>query len=472
VDRDDATRCSKGDLEMRVSVIGQGYVGLTAAACLAEQGHSVTGVERDPERLSSLQRGILPFFEPGLPELVSGMTTQGRLRFVRACAEGPEPDAVVLAVGSPQLPSGGADLRQVSAAMAEILSLRESPAMLMVKSTVPPGTSSRLLTTDTRVVGRSLRERYVYSPEFLSQGSALDGWRNPARIVVGAETPGLLPLVEDLYRGIEAPWVVTTPTNAEMIKYASNAFLATRISFINEIANLCDEIGASVDDVVGGIALDPRLGGDFLRPGVGYGGSCFPKDTKALAHLSNLKGRSMPLLESVIAVNNAQRVRVTQLIEEELGNRPGATVAVLGLSFKPDTDDIREAPSVPIVSDLVANEYLVRMWDPAVSLSASESAYPGAVRFRDLGDAVEGASAIVVLTEWPEVVTADWSALAMRMREPRLLVDGRNCLDPNDLTPAGFRYRGFGRGIRMTGDTELASRAVRPEAGSGAAIRR
>jgi UDPglucose 6-dehydrogenase len=440
---------------MRVSVVGQGYVGLTAAACLADQGHLVTGVERDPERLRSLQRGVLPFSEPGLPELVFGMTTEGRLRFVRACAEGPQPDAVVLAVGSPQLPSGGADLRQVSAAMAEILSLRESPAMVVVKSTVPPGTSSRLLTTDTRMNGRSLRERYVYSPEFLSQGSALDGWRNPARIVVGTETPSLLPLVEDLYRGIDAPWVLTTPTNAEMIKYASNAFLATRISFINEIANLCDEIGASVDDVIRGIALDPRLGGDFLRPGVGYGGSCFPKDTKALAHLSNLKGRAMPLLESVIAVNNAQRIRVTQLIDEELADRPGATIAVLGLSFKPDTDDIREAPSIPIVSDLLASGYRVQVWDPAVSGSVVETAYPGAVRFLNTRDAVEGAAAVIVLTEWPQVLAADWSELAERMREPRLVVDGRNCLDPNRLVPLGLRYRGFGRGLQTGAGTPL-----------------
>jgi UDPglucose 6-dehydrogenase len=355
--------------------------------------------------------------------------------------------------------------------MEEILSLRESPTVLVVKSTVPPGTSSRLLTTETRMNGRSLRERYVYSPEFLSQGSALDGWRNPARIVVGTETDNLLPMVEDLYRGIDAPWVVTTPTNAEMVKYASNAFLATRISFINEIANLCDEIGASVDEVVRGIALDPRLGGDFLRPGVGYGGSCFPKDTKALAHLSNLKGRSMPLLESVIAVNNAQRVRVTQLIEEELGNRPGATVTVLGLSFKPDTDDIREAPSIPIVSDLVASEYLVRVWDPAVSISAIESVYPGAVRFPVLGDAVEGAAAVIVLTEWPEVVACDWSELAKRMREPRLLVDGRNCLDPNDLIPLGFRYRGFGRG-HLAMETQLAPGGPKQKEQPGAVVSR
>ena len=436
---------------MRVSVIGQGYVGLTAAACLAEQKHVVTGVERDPARLEDLQRGVLPFYEPGLSELVSRMRAEGRLGFARTCAEGPQPDAVVLAVGSPQLPSGGSDLRQVSAAMAEILSLRQFPALLVLKSTVPPGTSTRLLTMQTRVDGGVLlRDRYVYSPEFLSQGSALEGWRKPARIVVGTETNSLLPLVEDLYRGMEAPLVLTTPTSAEMIKYASNAFLATKISFINEIAGICDDVGASVDDVVQGISLDPRIGSQFLKPGVGYGGSCFPKDTKALAHLSNLKGRSMPLLDSVIAVNNAQRVRVIQVIEDELWGRSGAVVAVLGLSFKPNTDDIREAPSVPIVSDLVSSGYAVRVWDPAVPVSTVESNYPGAVLVPRLPDAVAGSAAVVVLTEWPEVVDSDWSALAGEMTEPRLVLDGRNCLDPNRLIAEGLRYRGFGRG-RQTG---------------------
>jgi UDPglucose 6-dehydrogenase len=441
---------------MRVSVVGQGYVGLTAAACLAEQGHLVTGVERDEVRLDGLRRGVLPFFEPGLSELVSRMRAEGRLSFERSCAQLPPPEAVVLAVGSPQLPSGGADLRQVSAAMSEILSLRQFPAILVVKSTVPPGTSSRLLGMQTRVDGGVLlKDRYVYSPEFLSQGSALDGWRNPSRIVVGTEANSVLPLLEDLYRGIDAPWVLTTPTSAETIKYASNAFLATKISFINEIAGICDDVGASIDDVVQGISLDPRIGSHFLRPGVGYGGSCFPKDTKALAHLSNLKGRSMPLLDSVIAVNNAQRVRVIQVIEDELWGRPGAVVAVLGLSFKPDTDDIREAPSVPIVSDLVAAGYLVRVWDPAVPVSTVESAYPGAVRVARLPDAVAGAAAVVVLTEWPEVIESDWSELAREMAEPGLVLDGRNCLDPNRLIAEGLRYRGFGRGRLTEAERQL-----------------
>jgi UDPglucose 6-dehydrogenase len=341
--------------------------------------------------------------------------------------------------------------------MAEILSLRQFPDLLVVKSTVPPGTSSRLLTTQTRVDGGVLlSDRYVYSPEFLSQGAALEGWRRPARIVVGTETSELMPLVEELYRGIDAPRVLTTPTSAEMIKYASNAFLATKISFINEIAGICDEVGASVDDVAEGIALDPRIGSHFLTPGVGYGGSCFPKDTKALAHLSNLKGRSMPLLDSVIAVNNAQRTRAIQVIEDEMWGRPGSVIAVLGLSFKPNTDDIREAPSVPIISELVAGGYSVRVWDPAVPGATVASAYPGAVRAPDLQQAVAGAAAVVVLTEWPEVVESDWSELARGMTEPRLVLDGRNCLDPKRLIAQGLRYRGFGRGLQSGAEPTLA----------------
>ena len=432
---------------MNIAVIGQGYVGLTAAVSLADAGHRVTGIDTDAARLCLLQRGELPFLEPGMEEPLRRLWQSGQLDFHHSLSSIPGViNAAIIAVGSPELPSGGADLRQVATAVLDVVALEPAPDLVMVKSTVPPGTSERVLLEAERNI--SLRERYVYSPEFLSQGSALVGWRNPSRIVVGLHNHGLLPLVREVYRGVEAPWLVTTPTNAEMIKYTSNAFLATRISLINEIANICDEVGANIDEVVKGIALDPRIGGAYLRAGVGYGGSCFPKDTKALAHLSNTKGQSTPLLDAVTGVNNAQRRKVVRIVGQHLDAflKVNPTVAVLGLSFKPDTDDVREAPSLSVIPELQAQGLRVRVWDPAVSEATIARSFVGVERASTIDEAALGASAIIVLTEWPQVAATSWKALASMMEEPRLVVDGRNCLDPACMKAAGLVYRAIGRG--------------------------
>ena len=427
---------------MKIAVIGLGYVGLTGAVSLAEAGHRVTGVERDPSRLDRLRGGTTPFYEPGLQDLLARTTTSGALAFVGSLGDlSDPPDAVLVTVGSPQLPSGGTDLRDLATAMGEVLALDPAPQLVVVKSTVPPGTSATLLADNPGLAGR-----YAFSPEFLSQGSALEGWRRPSRIVVGLEDDALLPLVRDLYRGVEGPWVVTNPTNAEMIKYASNAFLATKISFINEIANLCDDVGATVDEVVEGLGLDPRVGRSFLGAGIGYGGSCFPKDVQALTHLSSLRGRSMPLLQSVVAVNNAQRLRVVRAVRDHL--RPGDEVAVLGLSFKPNTDDLREAPSLTVVPELLAQDLRVRAWDPVVGDERIREAFAGVEPATGPEQAAEDAAAVLVLTEWPQIVEADWEIVAKGMREPRLVLDGRNCLDPARLARLGLRYWGIGRGLR------------------------
>ena len=434
---------------MKIAVVGQGYVGLTAAACLAEAGHEVVGVERTPERLHPLEDGRVPFFEPGLQELVGRTREDARLRFagsIEDLAGGVE--AIMVAVGSPQLPSGGADLRDLLAAIEEILALDPLPELIVVKSTVPPGTSRELIARE----GPRLAERYAYSPEFLSQGSALAGWRRPARVVAGLEDERLLPRLRDLFQGVEAPWITTTPTNAEMIKYASNAFLATKISFINEIANLTDEVGGTIDEVVEGLALDPRVGSHFLRAGIGYGGSCFPKDVQALTHLSSLRGKAMPLLQSVVAVNNAQRLRVVRTVRESLGPRSGVPVAVLGLAFKPDTDDTREAPSLTVVPELVAAGYSVRVWDPVVRDEVAGALFPGTERAKTVEEAADGAGVAVILTEWPQVRDADWGAVADSMTEPKLVVDARNCLDPGALGALGLSYTGIGRGHRPAVD--------------------
>jgi UDPglucose 6-dehydrogenase len=454
---------------MRIAIVGQGYVGVTASACLAQAGHDVIGVESDPERLDLLRRGRSPVYEPGLAELLSEQAAAGRLAFrdSLAAVEGPV-DAVLVAVGSPPLPSGGADLRQVASSLADIAAMEPLPGLIVVKSTVPPGTSERLLAEARPAL--CLKDRYVVSPEFLSLGSALADWRAPSRVVVGLHNESLLPGRRDLYRDIDAPWVVTAPTTAEMIKYASNAFLATKISFVNEIANLCDKVGGDVDDVVRGMALDSRIGSAHMRPGAGYGGSCFPKDTRALAHLSSLEGHSMPLLEAVTTVNNAQRLRLVRLVRDGLAE-PRGLVAVLGLSFKPGTDDLRDAPSLTVVSELLALGYRVRVWDPVVSAEAARRAFPGAERVDRLETAVGGAHAAVVLTEWRELADAPWGALVRRMQGRRLVVDGRNCLDPGTLRACGADYRGIGRPAVHGGTVEVARDSGGVPALTGASLR-
>ena len=259
---------------------------------------------------------------------------------------------------------------------------------------------------------------------------------------------GLVPIIEQLYEGIEAPWIVTTPTNAEMIKYASNAFLATKISFINEIANLCEDVGADVEEVASGMKLDPRIGPSFLKAGVGYGGSCFPKDTRALTHLSSVRGRRMPLLEAVIRVNNEQRLQVVHRLIEELDGVAAPVVAVLGLSFKPGTDDLREAPSLTIVPQLLMRGYKVRLWDPAVSRETVDARFDGATACASMEEAVGGAHGALILTEWPQIVEANWRDLAAVMEPPRAVVDGRNCFNPPAMRALGFQYRGIGRAHR------------------------
>ncbi len=428
---------------MRIAVVGQGYVGVTAAACLAEAGHHVVGIESDLGRLRLLRHGRPPVYEPGLAELLGATMRSGRLTFRASLSGIAVPmDAAIIAVGSPPLPSGGADLRQVTTAIADVAAMRPAPRLILVKSTVPPGTSERLLAEADPAL--DLARRYVVSPEFLALGSALRDWRTPSRIVVGLHEQALMPELRELYRGIDAPWVVTDPTTAEMAKYASNAFLATKISFMNEIANLCEEVGGNVDDVAFGMSLDPRIGRGYLRPGVGYGGSCFPKDTRALAHLSNLAGHAMPLLDAVITVNNAQRLRVVRAVRAGL-REPGGVVAVLGLAFKPGTDDVREAPSLTVIPELASLGFDVRAWDPVVDPRAAARALPGIARAETLEAALAGASAAVVLTEWQEIRDAPWEQLVPTMRPPRLVVDGRNCLDAARLRALTDAYRGVGR---------------------------
>ncbi len=429
---------------MRITVIGLGYVGAVAAAGLANAGHQVLGVDIDHGRVRSLSSGNIPIYEPGLePRIVSGMSA-GSLRFHHpddVC--GSIGDIALIATGTPPSQSGAADLSQVKSALKWIKSKPHDDLLVVMKSTVPPGAGRRLLAED---LGGS-RIRYASNPEFLREGHAVADWDSPDRIVIGAE-PGdheTIDAVKKMHDGISAPFVVTDITSAEMTKYASNAFLATRISFINEIASLCERVGASIDAVSEGLALDPRTG-SRIYAGVGYGGSCFPKDVRALDYLALTSGVNFELLRSVISVNNKQRLLPLYALRNRFGGAiSGLKVGVLGLAFKPETDDVRDAPSLDLIRALIDEGVEVQAFDPRASQTAARELPPSTNIVDDPVEASAGAQALVLLTEWEEIVSADWKEVARCMRPPRFVFDGRNCLSPQAMDMIGFEYHSVGR---------------------------
>ena len=429
---------------MKITVIGLGYVGAVVASGLAAAGHAVLGVDIDRDRLATLQAGKVHLYEPGLEARVAEGVRSGRLRFLhRDDVAEPLGDAAIVATGTPPTDSGAADLSQVKAAVGWIKARATRDFVVVMKSTVPPGVGQRLLQTDLRGTGI----RYASNPEFLREGRAVADWDAPDRIVIGAE-PGddhAGAVVKGMHAGIDAPHLVTDVTSAEMVKYASNAFLATRISFINEIALLCERIGASIDAVSEGLALDARAGARIYA-GVGYGGSCFPKDVRALDYLALTSGVSVDLLRSVINVNNRQRMLPLYTLRQRFnGALNGVRVGVLGLAFKPETDDVRDAPSLSLIRELVDEGVQVLAFDPQANDTARRQ-LPAAVRLADSPvEAVEGAQAAVLLTEWPQIVRAEWPCIAAAMRPPRLLFDGRNALDAGAMRALGFEYAGIGR---------------------------
>lgn len=423
---------------MRVAVFGAGYVGLVTGACLADLGHEVVVRDVDEKKIASLRDGRIPIHEPGLEEVVA--RAGARLRFTTDVAEAIEgADVVYVAVGTPPTVSGDADLSAVWTVVDELPRV-ERRLVLAMKSTVPVGTG--------RTVRHRLDERglanvgYVANPEFTAEGTAVRDFLHPDRIVVGAFEERDADVVVELHRGIDAPIVRCDVASAEMIKLAANAALVTRISFINEIANVCEMTGADVETVARGIGLDRRIGPAFLRAGIGYGGSCFPKDSLALKQLAASSGYHFQLLSAVIEVNELQKRRVVGKLERLLGGLRGRRVALLGLAFKPGTDDMREAPSLVLAGRLLAEGAHVVAWDPV----ADGAAYLDGVEIADTAmAALEGADAAVVVTEWPEIAELDWAEVARRMAQP-VLVDGRNLLDPAAMREAGFVYEGIGRG--------------------------
>ncbi|MBA3434049.1 MAG: UDP-glucose/GDP-mannose dehydrogenase family protein [Actinobacteria bacterium] len=423
---------------MNVAVFGAGYVGLVTGACLADLGHDVAVRDIVSERIDSLRRGEVPIHEEGLTELLEA--NRERLRFTTEVDEALDgAEVVFVAVGTPPTRSGDADLTAVWTVVDELPRV-DRRVVLAMKSTVPVGTG--------RTVRHRLDERglenvgYVSNPEFTAEGTAIRDFMHPDRIVIGAFEAADGDIVERLHAGIDAPVVRSDVNSAEMIKLAANAFLMTRISFINEIANVCEATGADVVRVAEGVGLDRRLGPHFLRAGIGYGGSCFPKDSLALKQLASNSGYHFQLLAAVIEVNELQKRRVIGKLERRLGTLRGKKIALLGLAFKPGTDDMREAPSLVLAARLQAEGAEVSAWDPIADGGDLE----GVRVTRSALDALDGADAAVLVTEWPELRDLDWAEAGSRMRN-RLLVDGRNMLDPDVLRAHGFEYEGIGRSV-------------------------
>jgi UDPglucose 6-dehydrogenase len=444
----------EGSRALRVMVVGQGYVGLTASTGLAAAGHDVVGVEQDPARHAALQQARCPVYEPGLQQLLAGVVNDGKLTFarqVRGCRG--TFDVAIIAVASPPLPSGGADIRQVEAAVSEVLALDPPPAVIITKSTIPPGTSRALVARSPH--SATLRQAYAHCPEFLNQGTAVIDWQFPSRVVVGLWNQALVALLRDLFRGVNGPWVVSHPTDAEVVKYASNAFLAVKISFANEVANYCDAVAAGIDVVVEGLQLDPRMAAAFWRPGLGYGDSCLPKDVAALIQHGASLGYPMRLLESVQAVNATQCLRPVGLAREWIRGHPQQvhpTVAVLGLVYEPHSDDMRAAPSIRIVPELQQLAQNVRVWDGVLPAPDVMTMFPGVTPAESPELAVCGADIVVVLTEFEQVTCLDWSAAAVTMGPEAVIIDGKNCLDADQIRAVGLAYRGVGRPAPQVAD--------------------
>ena len=433
---------------MRIAMIGSGYVGLVSGACFAQFGHDVTCIDKDEGKIERLRRGEMPIYEPGLDKLVADNVKAGRLAFTTRLADGvADADAVFIAVGTPtRRGDGHADLSYVYAAAAEVAEAIRGYTVVVTKSTVPVGTG--------REVARIVRETQpaaafdvCSNPEFLREGAAIEDFMKPDRVVIGVESEKAREVMAAIYRPlnlIQTPMVFTNIETAEVTKYAGNAFLATKITFINEIADLCEKVGADVHDVARGIGLDGRIGRKFLHPGPGFGGSCFPKDTLALAYTAREVDAPQTIVEQVIAVNDARKKRMARKVIDFCGGSVnGLTVGVLGLTFKANTDDMRDAPSLDIVPALLSAGARIVAFDPE-GMTEAEKVLPGISFARTAYEAATGADVLVVITEWHEFRGLDPRRLKEAMRNPRI-VDLRNIFNPEEMRALGFAYDGIGR---------------------------
>ena len=431
---------------MRIAMIGTGYVGLVSGACLSEFGHEVVCIDKDAGKVETLRSGGIPIFEPGLDEVVAANVKAGRLSFETDLARGVAGAAAVfIAVGTPSRRGDGhADLSYVFAAAEEIAKALTGHAVVVTKSTVPVGTSRKVEEIIKKANPKALFDM-ASNPEFLREGSALEDFRRPDRVVVGCDTDWARDVMREVYRPLflnETPILFTSRETSELIKYAANAFLATKITFINEMADICEKVGGNVQDVARGIGLDGRIGGKFLHAGPGYGGSCFPKDTLALVQTAQQLGAPTRIVEAVVTVNDDRKLAMAKKIETAFGGVKGKTVAVLGLTFKPNTDDMRDAPALVILPYLQAAGATVRTFDPE---GHKEAAKHLKVEFcKDTYDTLEGADGVVILTEWNEFRALDLGRVKTMLKSP-LMVDLRNIYRPAQMREAGFNYISVGR---------------------------
>ncbi|HYS26937.1 MAG TPA: UDP-glucose/GDP-mannose dehydrogenase family protein [Vicinamibacterales bacterium] len=431
---------------MKIAIVGTGYVGLVAGACFAESGNDVVCVDKDESKVRMLRAGKMPIYEPGLEELVRRNRHENRLTFTTLLPKAVRASTIVfIAVGTPQGEDGSADLQHVLNVAREIARAMNGYKVIVDKSTVPVGTSGRV----REVIRRETTHPFsvVSNPEFLKQGAAIDDFMRPDRVVIGAEDPRAREIMQELYEPFTrtgAPIMMMDCASAELSKYAANAMLATRISFMNEVANVCELVGADVDEVRHAIGSDKRIGSSFLFPGIGYGGSCFPKDVKAMVHFASQKDYDFKILKAVEQVNTQQKTRLVARMKAHFGSLKGKTVAVWGLAFKPRTDDMREAPSIPLIKALLAEGADVQAYDPEAT-KVAKGIFGSKVTFTAKNyDALRGADCLVIVTEWSEFRRPDFEKMRKLLRSP-VIFDGRNLFTPEQMKQGGFTYYSVGR---------------------------
>lgn len=432
---------------MHIGIIGTGYVGLVTGACFAEFGLFVTCVDKDEKKIRLLKKGEIPFYEPGIGELVKRNLKQGRLTFTTKIEKAVESSlAIFIAVGTPRRGDGSADLKYVEGVATEIAKAMDGYKVIVTKSTVPVGTGEKIREIISKNLHGNIDFDVVSNPEFLREGSAIEDFMRPNRVVIGANSSQAVAILKDLYKPlylIETPFVITNIETAELIKYASNSFLATKISFINEMANLCEKVGADVHMVAKGMGFDQRIGPKFLHPGPGYGGSCLPKDTNALLRIAEEHGMKLSIIDAAVQANEKQRKQMVQKIRDAVGVLKGKTVAILGLSFKPNTDDIRDAPSLSIIQDLLKEKVNIRAYDP-VSMKEAVKIFPQVKYCEDPYDTVKGADAVAILTEWNLFRSLELERIRKLMKG-NYFFDLRNVYDPQRVRDKSFEYYGVGR---------------------------
>jgi len=434
---------------MHICVVGTGYVGLVTGACLADFGINVTCVDNDEAKISKLHQGEIPIYEPGLDALVEKNAKAGRLHFSTELAPAIQHAlAIFIAVGTPPKEDGSADLSYVVQVAEEIADNLNGYKVVVTKSTVPIGTGQLIEKIITERANGAHPFSVVSNPEFLREGSAIADFMRPDRVVIGARDAQAVAIMKDIYSPlylIETPFVITNVESSELIKYASNAFLATKITFINEVAELCDRLGADVHHVARGMGLDKRIGPKFLHPGPGYGGSCFPKDTQAMSEIAHEAGRPFEIVDTVITVNDRIKRRAIERVREAIGDDLGGkTVAVLGLSFKPETDDMRESSAIPLVTSLVEGGARVKAFDPVAMENARRELPEGVNYCEDSYDAAEGADAMIIVTEWNQFRSLDMERVRTMLNQP-VVIDLRNLYDPQRMKEQGFQYTSIGR---------------------------